>query len=1056
MISKLFFSILTLSLSVQAQWQHVAVFNKEKDAVSASSIAIDDSSIWIGTGSDGIQLWCNGRIIVRLTKADGLVSNSVRDLAVDREHRVWIATDEGLSMYDGAKFKNFQRNDITLLTNDITSVHVDNDQMIWAGTSRGLVRIHGDRWSLFDIKSTNQTLLSDKIQSIASDWRGILWVGTERGLASFDGKSWAVYTRRANGLPEDNIRDVAVSEKGIVWVATDNGAGRLEGKKCSVYLDGWAVNRVAVDLIGRCWAATPDDGLIRMKLGVEKTYKSGDGILANDVKDVQVDRFGNIWVAHKQGLQELTDPDDADAQAAALLEWGDVFRVKGNLGEARRFYSKFTQQDVLSKTPSWPTLMLRMARLDWVEGDVPAASDWTRKFLAAYPTRPEFKSVLLDFADSLAMHRKWTDAQRTYQQYLDTYPDDPINKEILRKQANLLELDGDTFGASRLLQKVNNKYPDHSRFDEYRFHIAELEERQKGRSSVQVVYDDLVQNSRDPEVLFRLSDLYDEVNRTAILDRIRGTVAWKSFPTPSAVNCIEPVDGNTFWLGLERDGVMRWDSKAQSGTTYLTGLSGVNIRQVYQDIDGDIWAVVDDISRKVLCNLNYSRKKTHWTIMGPPFMDKKIYQVYYRPKGQVIVAGTSKGLMIGGRIFDSRKGLPSNEVKFVHEDASGYIWLISGTSLVQVASEPKVIIKPIEMNFREVRDFIVDRRETKWLATDAGLAAYDGTWRSWTTGNGLSTNDLTCVAVSDEGHIAAGSAKGLDYFNGRFWLHFDKENGLPVTNVRDVVFAADGSLWIASDQGLHQRLSTGDAEKALMVNAALEEEEKAWQARKYDGVAELFSPLSSFGDLQEWTEFKNAVNLERQGRLNDALALYSKIRRENPVTIWVSDIYLYRVARKMETAGPLNQAAAIYKELGEKWSVEQKSTFRIEESLIRMTDLFTAEGDLQKAADLLSWTTRQFPTGSFRKDAVDRYLVILNRAFQKGTLSREPLLKEFLEIFPEDPHADLIRLRLAETYVVAAQSEKAAKVYSLLSGSSLPGIKPVAERQLNRINRLTK
>jgi len=72
------------------------------DALSnASSIAVDDGTIWAGTGSGGVIQYdlSTKKEISRIDEASGLASNNVVSVAVDgKNNRLWVATDEGVSM----------------------------------------------------------------------------------------------------------------------------------------------------------------------------------------------------------------------------------------------------------------------------------------------------------------------------------------------------------------------------------------------------------------------------------------------------------------------------------------------------------------------------------------------------------------------------------------------------------------------------------------------------------------------------------------------------------------------------------------------------------------------------------------------------------------------------------------------------------------------------------------------------------------------------------------------------------------------------------------------
>ncbi|GEM_PF-1041368 len=84
---------------------------------------------------------------VRITAEDGLPSNECYDLLQDQHGFIWIATDRGLSRYDGQSFKNFSVKD-GLLDNLITQLRLDPDGRLWCNNfRRGLTVFDSGRFS---------------------------------------------------------------------------------------------------------------------------------------------------------------------------------------------------------------------------------------------------------------------------------------------------------------------------------------------------------------------------------------------------------------------------------------------------------------------------------------------------------------------------------------------------------------------------------------------------------------------------------------------------------------------------------------------------------------------------------------------------------------------------------------------------------------------------------------------------------------------------------------------------------------------------------------------
>jgi hypothetical protein len=83
------------------------------DTIStASSMAVDDGILWIGTGFNGVIRYdMSSKEMRRIDETSGLASNNVISVAIDRKNnRLWVATDEGVSMVSvGGSGKNAKK-----------------------------------------------------------------------------------------------------------------------------------------------------------------------------------------------------------------------------------------------------------------------------------------------------------------------------------------------------------------------------------------------------------------------------------------------------------------------------------------------------------------------------------------------------------------------------------------------------------------------------------------------------------------------------------------------------------------------------------------------------------------------------------------------------------------------------------------------------------------------------------------------------------------------------------------------------------------------------------
>ena len=130
-----------------------------------------------------------------LTTSDGLNTNDIRDVIVDKRGDVWVATSLGVNIItnnSGIPTSGSTGLDINsvfvLRQQSVNAIAVDPLNQKWIGTNEGLLLVNSDGSRLLKtFTAQNSALLSNQIRSIAIDEnKGIVYVGTDEGLTSFE------------------------------------------------------------------------------------------------------------------------------------------------------------------------------------------------------------------------------------------------------------------------------------------------------------------------------------------------------------------------------------------------------------------------------------------------------------------------------------------------------------------------------------------------------------------------------------------------------------------------------------------------------------------------------------------------------------------------------------------------------------------------------------------------------------------------------------------------------------------------------------------------------
>jgi ligand-binding sensor domain-containing protein len=95
--------------------------------------------------------------------------------------------------------------------------------------------------------------------------------------------------------------------------------------------------------------------------------------------------------------------------------------------------------------------------------------------------------------------------------------------------------------------------------------------------------------------------------------------------------------------------------------------------------------------------------------------------------------------------------------------------------------------------------------DTIWVGTDAGLLRRqrsDGTYRRYTTADGLPHNQVNTVTVDDAGQVWIGTAGGVSHFDGTTWATYTTTDGLLDNDVRAIVLDGEGQVWVGTAGGV--------------------------------------------------------------------------------------------------------------------------------------------------------------------------------------------------------------------------------------------------------------
>lgn len=257
----------------------------------------------------------------------GLISNTVRALAIDSKGRLWIGyfgddTDSanGVALYDKVALSNCDFSEFVEPQN-INVIEVSHSGKIWIGTEKnGLLSFDGKEWNHF---TKDDGLPSDEIFDLTIDEQDNLWVGTWEGVAKFDGANWSLpYQVQNDTVYNNHISSIVFDSENNIWIGhiSDGVSKYRQSDGTWIYYTSLNETGLAGDKIRSIlvrhqnveqpesvWFATADGGISRLEQGKWTIYRVEDGLPSNDVSDLAVDRYNRVWAATSKGVAFFND-----------------------------------------------------------------------------------------------------------------------------------------------------------------------------------------------------------------------------------------------------------------------------------------------------------------------------------------------------------------------------------------------------------------------------------------------------------------------------------------------------------------------------------------------------------------------------------------------------------------------------------------------------------------------------------------------------------------------------------------------------------------------------
>jgi len=753
------------------------VWKKYLDGNDIGSIALAGENIWCSTDG-GLVVW-NRRdgSHVRYTRDDGLASNRIGVVSLDRRGNPWFTYEDplyrtrvtcredgnwviyddsnsgipdakvrtvffaengdwwigtiwgGIVRYDGSEWKNYVPEKVVGIPRKIV---VDEEGTAWVATSEGVWAFDGAVWKNY---TTGDGLVSDNVNDIAIDGGGVKWFATMGGVSSFDGSVWRSYTK-TDGLVHNKVNTVAVDHDGVKWFGTDNGVSRFDGVGWESYTeDDELVNDVVTKIVEdgdrNLWFCHDDvaEG-VTMYDGKEWIWftmwgdKGGNYVPTNDIRTAAVDGNGILWFGTGDGL----------------LSWD---------GEE---WNAYTTRDGLAGAEI-SEVYVGPDGAKWVIYDRNEHAGITRFDGEDWTTYDEGNGLPTDVVTAVGAG-----------------PDGVVYI-------------GTTRGVSVFDGTGWSHHPGSDRL------------------ASPTVFDIL--EDGDGVVWFATSKG---------LTRFDG-VSWRTYhtgkPSYDDVVSIRLAGDGTLWCLSSFGKLMKLSGGslvpvAVGGGTGAAG-SSPKIGCFVFDRDGVLWAVAaGEVVRNDGTGLwekeLWSFDGTAWErrVIGSEHRFGEVTGIEVDEDG-VLWLATDNGLRrydgasLSAYVIDCP---PDNFVADIVVDNHNNVIVATGGGISMYDTESRGWRF---ISGESVRSIAVDRENVLWVADPLGVLRYD--WNEWTLYEEIDGVDVyrTLVYFIDEDNVKwIGTTWGLWRYDGVSWKHYDEDDGAPLDSYRDIAIDGNGVMWIAA------------------------------------------------------------------------------------------------------------------------------------------------------------------------------------------------------------------------------------------------------------------
>lgn len=167
---------------------------------------------------------------ITLTSQNGLTSDNVYDICMDKNGCLWFATSIGLSRYDGSTVKTWFKEDMNIRSNYINYVYYDSRDRLWIGSANGVAIYDINTEKFLTLEMLSGATIENKAAWFFEDSDGTMWISfKQHGIISVNPDTFKIrryfqsmgeedYFNRIWFEPENDLFLLGHIDKGLFYV----------------------------------------------------------------------------------------------------------------------------------------------------------------------------------------------------------------------------------------------------------------------------------------------------------------------------------------------------------------------------------------------------------------------------------------------------------------------------------------------------------------------------------------------------------------------------------------------------------------------------------------------------------------------------------------------------------------------------------------------------------------------------------------------------------------------------------------------------------------------